>query len=118
MHAHEVGLPQRLLKRYVLDPGLLFHQPSCLPQIVNLLNRLYEPLILIGWVVAQNIHVEPDALLDERQPDPPGPDYRHRLARDFVSQEWQKGMPVSPLVLACEMLRTPHFPRQRSHHEK
>ena len=62
--ADEIGLPQRLLKLHILDPGLFFRDTAGMAQIHALLNRLDVILVLIGWVIAQHVHVEPGALFD------------------------------------------------------
>ena len=65
-------------------------------------------MILVGRVVAEDVHVKAVALLDHGQPDASGADNRNRLAGNFVSQKWQVGMPVAPLVFASEVFRRPH----------
>ena len=89
-----------------------------MPQIVDLLNRFHECVILIRGVVTQHVHVEAHALLDERKSDATGANHRDRFAGDFVSEEWQVRMPISPLQIAGEMLRSPEFTGERSHHEE
>src|SRR5215469_13610388 len=75
-------------------------------------------MILICRVVAQHVHVKTNALLDERQSNPSGANHGDSLASHFVTQKRQIRMPESPLVLACQMFRSPHPPRQRTHHEE
>src|SRR5580698_534268 len=103
MDAHEIPSAQRLFEWYVLDPCLLFGQAARVPQIVDLLNRFHECVILIRGVVTQHVHVEAHALLDERKSDATGANHRDRFAGDFVPEKWQVRMPISPLQIAGEM---------------
>ena len=75
-------------------------------------------MILIGRIVAKDIHVEPGAFLDHGQANPSGADNRDRLSCDFVPQKRQVGMPVAPLVFPRQMLRSPQFSCQSAHHEE
>ena len=75
-------------------------------------------MILIGRVVAQDVHVEAGALLDQRQPDAPGANHGDGLARNLVAEKRQVGMPETPLLFAGEVLGGPHFARQRTQHEE
>src|SRR5580658_8750117 len=118
MHADEIGLAERLFEPHILNPRLFFRQTARMPQIIHFLNRLHKLMILIRRVVTQNIHIKPNTLLDESQPNPPRPNHRHGLAGNFIPQKRQIRMPVSPLQLARQLLRRPHFPRQSPHHEK
>ena len=75
-------------------------------------------MVLISGVIAQNIHIEPGALLDHGQPDAPSSDDRNRFPRHFVAQKRQVGMPVVPFVFTQKMLCRPHLPGQRAQHEE
>src|SRR5581483_11801313 len=102
-HAHKVRSPQGLFESHVPDPGPVLHQPPGVPKIMNLLHGLDESIILIRRVVAQNIHVEPDTLLNEGLPDTAGPNYRHGLSGDLIPEKGQVRMPEAPLVLSRQM---------------
>ena len=84
MHTHKIRSSQRLFKRHIFDPRLFFCKPAGVAEIVHLLHRLHERMILIRRVIAQNIHIEPNALLDESQPDAPRPDHRHSLPGNLI----------------------------------
>src|SRR5215472_581171 len=118
MNTYKIGLSQRLLKRHVFDPSLLSHQSAREAQFVNLLDRLYVRFVLISRVVAQQIHVEANTLLDKCQPDPSCPDHRDGLASYLISQKRQVRMPESPAVFPRQMFCLPHLSRQLAHHEK
>jgi hypothetical protein len=87
-------------------------------EIHDLLNCLHIVVVLVNRVVTQDIHIEASAFLDHGQTDASGADHRDGLAGNFIAKKRQIGMPESPLVIACEMFRAPHFSRQDAHHEK
>src|SRR5581483_1228378 len=118
VYADEVCLPQRLVKRHVLDPRWFFIQAMAMAQILDLLDGSDKLLILIDRVVAQDVHVEPGALLYHRQSDAPGADHGNRLTSNLIAQEWQVRMPVSPLVVANQMLCAPELACERAHDEE
>src|SRR5712671_242433 len=97
MHANKIGLTQRFVHTHILDPILGSGNTPRLPQIHNFLNGIHILVILIGRVIAENIHIEPGAFLDHRQPNPPGPDNGDRLPGHFVAKKRQVGVPVSHL---------------------
>src|SRR5437773_7045563 len=112
VHADEIRLTQCLFQRDILDPGLLFLNAAGVPQIHTLLNCVYILVVLIGRVVAENIHVETGAFLDHGESNPTRADNRDSLARDFIAKEWQIGVPESPLVVTCEVLGWPQLSRE------
>ena len=80
--------------------------------------RLNVFVVFIRRVVAQKVHIKAGALLDHRQTNSPGADDRNGFAGDFIAQKRQIWMPESPLVIAGQVLRWPHLPRQHSQHEE
>src|SRR5437588_5705278 len=75
-------------------------------------------MVLVGRIVAEDVHVEAGALLDHCQANASGSDDRYGLAGDLVAEKWQVGMPVVPLVFAGEMFSRPHLAREGAHHKK
>src|SRR5208283_1509183 len=68
--------------------------------------------------VAQDVHVEADALLDHRLPNSTGTENADGFAGHLVAKKWQVGMPISPLVFAHQMLGAPEFASQVSEREE
>src|SRR5258708_1786377 len=118
VNADEIGIAQRVLKRYVLDPGLGFLNAAGVAQVHRLLNRADEFVIPICRVVAQNVHVEPRALLDHRQANAPGANNGHGLSSNLVAEEGKVRVPESPVIFAGQMFSRPQPPRQTSQDEK
>src|SRR5215470_5581669 len=107
MHADEVSAGEGFVQRYVLDPCFFAADSAGMTQIVRFLNTLDVFAVLVGRIVAENVHVEAGALLDHRQPDSAGADDGNGLSGNFVAKEWQVRMPESPLVLARQVLSAP-----------
>ena len=118
MNADVVRVFERFIEGNILDEGLFFRHAAGIAQVFDFLDGLDVLVILIGGVVAKHVHVEAGALLDHGQANAAGADDGDRLAGDFVAQKRQVGMPIVPLVAASEVLGSPHFARQRAHHEE
>ncbi len=87
-------------------------------QVVDLLDGLNELGVLEHRVVAQDVHVEANALLDERLANASGADHRDGLACHLVAHERQVGMPVIPAVLAHQLFRVPQLAGERGQNEE
>ena len=118
MHADKIRFSQCLFERHVADPRTFLDQAALVPQIMYFLDGFYERVVLVRGVVAQHVHVESDALFDERQPNAPGANHSHGLPRDLVAEKRQVWIPESPLVVPGQVLRRPHSPCQRPQHEE
>ena len=118
VHADKVGFAQSVFKRNILDPISFFRNTARVPQIHLFLNGFDVVVILVGRVVAQHVHIEAGAFLDHGQSDTSRADDRDRFPGDFVPQKRQVRMPVSPLVLARQMLGRPHLAGQHAQHEE
>src|ERR1019366_5672845 len=68
--------------------------------------------------VAQNIHVEADALLDHRLTNPASADNADGLAGHFVAQKRQIRMPIAPLVVSHQMFGRPQLAGESSQREE
>ena len=71
-------------------------------------------MVLVRRVVAEDIHIEAGALLDQRQADSSGADHRDGLAGYLVTEERKIGMPRAPLVFANKVLAGPQFAGESS----
>ena len=118
MHADEIGFAQSVFEAYILDPVLIFGNAASVAQVHGLLYGLDVVVILIGRVVAEHVHVEAGAFLDHRQADAPGADDGDGLACNFVAEKGQIRVPVSPLIVAGEVLGGPHLAGQHAEHEE
>ena len=118
MYADEVSFAEGIFEPCVLDPVLFPRDAARMAQIHVLLNSSDVIVVLISRVVAQHVHVEAGAFLDDGQPDASRADDRDGLARYLVAQKRQVRMPISPLVVAGEVLGGPHLARQHAKHEE
>src|SRR5215472_8311236 len=118
MYTGEIRATERLFQLGVANPAFLVANAAGVAEILYLLDRLHVIMILIGRVVAQDVHVESSALFDHRQTDSPRADDRNCLASDFIAQKRQIRMPETPLVSPGQMLRTPKSSSQCPHHKK
>src|SRR5581483_7262829 len=107
MHAYKVRLPDRLFEANVFDPRRLALKPALEAQVHQLLNSGHKFAVLLARAIAQDVHVEPRALLDERLPNSTRANHGNRFARNFVAEERQVRMPKSPLVVAHQSLAAP-----------
>src|SRR6202035_1423159 len=112
MHADEVSVAQRLAEVDIFDPVFVVRYSARVAQVHGFLDGFDEFVILISRVVAQNVHIEAGALFDQRQPDASRADDGDRFAGNFIAEEWQVRMPVSPLVFPREVLGWPHLARK------
>ena len=81
--------------------------PRAWRRSIDLLDCLYVFVVLIGGVVAQDVHVEPGALLDHGQADPAGADDGNRLSGNFIAEKGKVRMPIAPLVFPRQVFRGP-----------
>src|SRR6516165_8241344 len=100
MHADVVSLLQRFFQRHVLNSRLILLQRALMAKIHELLDCLYELLILVCRVIAQDVHVEARAFFDHRLADATCPYDRDVLASDLISKKGQKRVPGSPAFFA------------------
>src|SRR5579872_2209236 len=118
MHADEICVAQRVLEFDIFDPGFIAGYSARVAEVHSFLSGFDVFVILVGHVIAQNVHIESGALFNQRQTNAPGADDRDGLSGNFVAEKRQVWMPISPLVFAGEMLSWPHLSRQHTQHEK
>ena len=118
VNADEIGVLQRIFKRNILDKCFLFSDAARQTQVFHFLDGFDVIVILVGRVVAQDVHVEAVALFNHGEADAAGADNSNRLAGNFVSEERQIRMPIAPFVFAGQVLGSPHAAGERAHHEE
>ena len=107
MNADEICAGKRFVEGDVLDPGSLARDAARVAQVVHGLYGLHVFVILVGGVVAQDVHVEASAFLDHGEANASGADDGDGLAGNLIAEEWQIGMPESPFVFSGEVLGAP-----------
>jgi hypothetical protein len=93
------------MQRGVTNGGSLAADPALEAQIFHFLYSLNVVVVLIGWIKAQDVHVEARALFDEGEADAPGADDGNGFSGDFVAQKRQIRMPVVPAVFSASDVR-------------
>ena len=87
-------------------------------QLLDLLNRVDESIVLVCRVIAQHVHIESNAFLGECKANSSSADDRNSFSGNLIAEERQVWMPESPFVLPREVFGSPHSARKCAHHEK
>src|SRR5919197_6442310 len=91
MDGDVIGVAQSFLQAGVFDPGFLGIETMLVTQVFDLLDGLHELRVLKYRVIAKNIHIEANALLDDRLTDAAGTDHGDGLAGNLIAKKRQEG---------------------------